>query len=119
MLRVKDIRNAARHSGRKVASCFSKDDHRAARHILAAVVTHALNNRRRTGIAHAKAFTCNAGDKRTAAGCAVKRNVANNHILRRLKYTRRVSADNQLTAGESLSEIIVAVAGQRKRHAFW
>ena len=73
--------------------------------------------RGRAGIAHAEAFARNTGNEGAAACCAVERDIADDDVLSRLKRAGPIRKNDQPAAGKPLSEIVVAVALERKRHA--
>ena len=109
---VKDIRHAARHARGKVFTGSAEDDDLAARHVFAAVLTDALDDCRRAGIAYAEALAGNAVDERLAACRAVKGDVADDDVFLRLEAAALGRIDGQLAAGKSLAELVVAVAAQ-------
>lgn len=60
---VEDVGDAAGHAGREVATGPTEHDGRATRHVLAAVVTDALDDRVRAGVAHAEALADDAAQE--------------------------------------------------------
>ena len=117
MLRIQHIGNAARHPGGKVPPGRPQDNDCTACHIFAAVVADPFHNGGRAGIAHAEAFARNTGNEGAAACCTVECNIADDDVLSRLKRAGSIRKNDQPAAGKPLSEIVVAVALERKRHA--
>ena len=81
MMWVPYIGNATAHTCSEVASRIAKHNHTSACHIFAAMVTRTLNDRNRSRVAHAEAFTHFAVDVKFARGCTVKTCVAGDDIL--------------------------------------
>src|SRR5277367_1565793 len=115
---VEYICNSAAHARCKIAAALSQDKHQSVGHVFTAMVSDAFNNRRCAGIAHREAFSGDATEKRFAAGCAIQRNVADEHaFLRGKPGSSRWIYDNSPT-GESLTDVVVGVAFERKRDSF-
>src|SRR5690606_19047945 len=113
--RIPDVRDAARHAGREVAAGGAEDHRAPARHVLAAVVADAFDDRARAAVTHAEALGRAAAEERASAGRAVQRDVADQHVLLGLEaaFARRV--DDQPAAGEALADVVVAVALELER----
>ena len=83
------------HQKRRVTQILrtrgAEADHRAAGHVLAAVVAHALHHRVRHAVAHRKALPAAAVDEQPPARRAVQAGVAHQAGLRRLQH--RVAGD--------------------------
>ena len=112
MIFVKNVGYSAAHSGRKILSGFAENHRSAAGHIFAAVIAAALDHRNGTGIPYAKALAGNAVYKGLAAGRTVKGNVADYYVFLRRKAAFFVRLYYKLAARKSLTEVVVAVAGQ-------
>ena len=110
MLFVKDIRDTAAHTGSKVLACLAENDDRAACHVFAAVVSDTFNNCRYPRIPDTEAFACDAGNKGASCRGAVKGNVTDDDVFIGLEYGFFRRENGNLTAGKTLSEVVVAVA---------
>ncbi len=82
---IQHIGDAAGHTGREVLAGLAQNHHRAAGHVLAAVVANALHNGGGTAVAHGEALTGHAGDERLAAGSTVQGHVAGDDVLFRFE----------------------------------
>ncbi len=80
---IVDVGDAAAHARGEVAPGRAEHDHRAAGHVLAAVVAGAFDDRRRAGIAHAEALAGDAAEVRLALDRAVHHGVADDDVLLR------------------------------------
>src|SRR5690606_20174377 len=101
--RIPDARDAAPPTS-PAGAAGGAEDHRApARHVLAAVVADAFDDRARAAVTHAEALGRAAAEERASAGRAVQRDVADQHVLLGLEaaFARRV--DDQPAAGEALA----------------
>ena len=78
---IQYIDHAAGHPGGKVFAGLSQNEHPAARHVLAAVVAHALHNGGRAGVSHAEALARDAGNERRTRGRAVERDVSDDDVF--------------------------------------
>jgi hypothetical protein len=110
---IEDIGHTAGHPGREVAPGRPEDQHRAAGHVLAAVVADALDDRRRAGVAHAEALAGAAAQEDLAAGRAVADDIAGDDVVLGDERGRiAVGPDDDPAAGEALADVVVAVARQ-------
>ena len=107
---VEDVRDAAAHARREIASGAAEHDDRAARHVLAAVVAGALDHRARAGVAHAEALAGHAAVIRLALDRAVHHRVADDDVLLRLGGTRRVRIHDDASARQALADVVVGRA---------
>ena len=89
---------------------MAQNHHRAAGHVLAAVVANALHNGGGTAVAHGEALTGHAGNERLTAGSTVQGHVAGDNVLFRLKGDALGRAHDDLAAGQALAHVVVAVA---------
>ena len=97
-LLIQHIGNAARHAGREVASRGTQDDHPATRHVLASVIAHPLHHRVRAAVAHAETLAHQAANVGLAAGGAIERDIAGDHVLPGRKAGIERRAQNELSA---------------------
>ena len=106
-----------RHAGGEISPGLAQHDHQALGHVLAAVIAHAFDHRRRAGVAHREPLARHAVEERLAAGRAVEHDVADQNVF--LRQERRVARriDDQLAAGKSLADVIVGVAFEFERDA--
>src|SRR5262249_7617369 len=114
---VEHISDAARHARGKVASGSSQYHHATACHVFAAVIADRLDDRLDAAVAHAKPFAGHAADVRLAARYAVKRDVAGDDVLLRHKRGTLRGIKDDLSAAQSLAEVIIGVALELQRHA--
>ena len=89
----------------------------AAGHVFAAVVAHALDHGDGAGIAHGEALARLTADVGLAAGRAVERHIAHDDVLVRGKARVLRREQHQPAAGETLAEVVVAVACEADGHA--
>src|SRR5712691_3057629 len=73
---VEDVRDAAAHAGREVAARAAEHDDHAARHVLAAVVADALDDRPCARVPHCEALADEPAEERAPRGRAVQDRVA-------------------------------------------
>ena len=114
---VEYVSDTARHTGAEVAPRRTEHDHAAARHVLAAMVTHAFDDGICTAVAHAEAFARHAADVGLATGGAVKRHIADDDVVlgRESRAGRREHHD--LAARKTLADVVVRIALERQAHA--
>src|SRR6478672_3999317 len=79
---VEDKDFTATHPGSEVLSSLAKDHHHSACHVLASMISDALDDGHRTGIAHRKPFAGHAIEISLTAGGPIQNDVPNNNILR-------------------------------------
>ena len=96
----------------------AEHDHAAAGHVLAAVVADALDDRAGAAVAHGEPLAGHAAHERVAAGGAVERDVADDHVLfrRRTRALARRPHD-QAAARQALADEVVGLAFERQRDA--
>ena len=114
---VVDVGDAAAHAGGEVAPGLAEDDDGAARHVFAAVVAGAFDDRRRARQAHREALARDAAQERLAAGRAVEHGVADDDVLRRVAAEVDARPDRETAARQSLAGVVVGVADQIDRDA--
>src|SRR5262249_5121737 len=105
------------HAGGEVAAGTAEDHHRAAGHVLTAVVADTLDHRRHAAVPHAEALAGEPAEKHLAAGGAVERHVADDDVVLGLEGRAAARIDDHPPAGEALAEVIVGVAFALDRHA--
>mmetsp|Transcript_23427 Transcript_23427/g.67264 ORF Transcript_23427/g.67264 Transcript_23427/m.67264 type:complete len:944 (+) Transcript_23427:2462-5293(+) len=109
---VVDISDAAAHAGGEVDARGPQDHHPAASHVLAPVVAHTLNHRRRTRVAHAEPLRCNAAEEGLTPRRTIECHVADDDVVLRCELgvgcLGRV--DHDLSAREALADVVVGVA---------
>src|SRR5215471_222740 len=116
-LRIVDVRDAAAHAGREIASGFSQDDDASACHVLAAVIADALDDGYCAAVANCEPLARDSPDVGFAARRAVQRDVADDDVLFGRERRRPRRHDDKLSAGQSLAKVVVSVAFQRQRDA--
>ena len=91
------------------------DDDDAAGHVLAAVVARALDHRDGAGVAHREALARDAAEVALARDRAVQHRVADHdRVLGRRPCSASRRPDDQLAARQTLADVVVGVAGQRR-----
>src|SRR5947209_10019731 len=114
--RIQDIRNARRHTRRKVLSSFTKHHNHSTRHILTGMSAHALDNRQCSAIAYGKALSGTPGREELPTCGPVQHRIAKNGIS--VCGKTRVSwwSDNDLTTGHTFPNIIIGFTMQDQPH---
>src|SRR5690606_13929983 len=102
---IEHVGEAAAHAGREVPPGRTEHHHAPARHVLAAVVTDALDHRLRTAVAHAEALARQALEVGLAGGGAVQRHVARDHVLGGIEARTLRDADDDPAAREALAAV--------------
>ncbi len=105
------------HAGGEVAAGGTEYDDGAIGHVFAAVVTDAFNYGDRAGVANGEPLAGDAIEKNFAAGCAVEDDVADKNAFFGEEEGRLGRVGDDASAGETLAEIIVAVAFELKGDA--
>src|SRR5436190_10051102 len=100
---VQDVGDAAAHAGCEVAAGATEDRHVSAGHVLAAMVTHALDDRRCAAVANAEALTTATVEEGAPAGRAVQRGVTDNDVLFGLEISSACWADGEDSARHALA----------------
>ena len=114
---VQDVGHAAGHAGREVLAGGAEHHHRAAGHVLAAVVPHPFHHRGGPRVADAEPLARNARDKGPAAGGAVEGDVAGDDVFLRLIAGGLGRAEDDLAARQALAHVVVALADQLEGQA--
>ena len=113
---VKNESHAAAHAGSEVASCRADHDDRPAGHVLAAVITDALDHRTPVAVTNRETLATHPADVRLAARRPVQGDVSDDDVV--LRDERRVIGrhDHDPPATEPLGKVIVCIAFQPERH---
>ena len=96
----------------KLRPVVPEHHHRAAGHVLAAVVAHALDHRVGAGVAHREALAGHAAEIRLAGDRAVQHDVAGDHVLRGLAAELRARLHADAPARQPLAAVVVGLADQ-------
>src|ERR1700682_5775894 len=112
---VEHQRQPAAHSGGEVPSGAPEHDHRAASHVLAAVITDTFDNRYRSAVPDREALARNAGEIRFTRRRTVKNSVADQNRLIGDELRRPRMPDDQATAGKSLADVVIRFSFQLHR----
>src|SRR5690606_3418637 len=91
--------------------------HPASRHVLAAVVTHALDDRVRARVADGEALGGDSAEVRLARDGAVEDDVSDEDVLLRHEGALLRRVDDDAPAGEALADVVVRVSLELERHA--
>src|SRR2546422_10779014 len=102
---------------REVASRAADDDHAAARHVLAAVVADALDDRVGAAVAHGEPLAGHAPHVGLAARRAVERDVADDDVGLGHEGRAAGRVDDETSARQTLAPVVVGVALERERDA--
>ena len=81
------------------------------------MVADSLDDSRNAGITHAEPFPGHTADIGFTIYRAIKRDITDNYVFLRNKFGVFLRNDNDLAAGKSFSDIVIAFASQTKRHA--
>ena len=82
------------------------------------MVAHALHHRAGAGVAHGESLPCHAVDECLAAGSPVEGHIADDDVLFRFERGPFGGIDDDLSAGEALAHIVVAVPFQLQGEPF-
>src|ERR1700758_5572052 len=114
-LLVEHVRHATAHPRGEIPAAGTEYNHQSVGHVFTTMVSNALDDRRRTGIADREAFSGNSVEKRLAARSAVQGHIADDDVLfRREAGTARRIYDKPSTR-KALSDIVVGFALERER----
>src|SRR5439155_7002754 len=116
---VQHVCHAAAHAGGEVAAGPAEHDHAPARHVLAAMVAHALHHGPRAGVAHREALAGEAPEEGPAGGRTVEDGVADDYVLLGLEVLAHAVArtDREDAPREALARVVLRVAAQREGDA--
>jgi hypothetical protein len=107
---IQDVGNSARHTSREVATSSSENDNATASHVLAAVVTNALNDGRSTGVSDSKPLGGDTAEEAATGSSTVQADVSNKDVLLCLEHGRARGVDDQATTRQTLTDVIVGIA---------
>ena len=107
---VVDESDAAAHSRCKIAPGSAENHHRAAGHVLAAMVSCSLDDRGRTGVAYAKTLAGDAAEVCFALDRTVHHGVADHDVVLRPRRRLGVGIHHDAAAGQSFADVIVSRA---------
>ncbi|MPM13782.1 hypothetical protein SDC9_60141 [bioreactor metagenome] len=114
---VQDVRHAAGHAGREVASGRADHHHGATGHVLAAVVTDALDHGGGPGVADAEPLADLAAQEQLTGGGAVADHVAGDDLVLGDEGRVGLGPDDHPAAGQALGDVVVRVAVQPQGEA--
>ena len=117
MFEIQDIGKAAAHARRKILPGFSEDNGAASGHILQPVISAAFYNCRGSGIADAEPLSGNAADIRFSACRPIKSHISDDNVLRSLKPAVGRGNNDNLSAGQSLSQVVIGISRQAERQS--
>ena len=110
--RAQYVSEPAGHARTKIEPQRSKNQGDSAGHVFASVLADAFDDRERAAIAHGKAFTGTARDKKLAGGGPVENGITGKDIA--APRSGGAGGDGNRSAGQSLADIIVGLASQFK-----
>src|SRR4051794_36809050 len=104
---VEHVRDPAAHARGEVAAGGADDEHDTARHVLAAVIADALDDRRRAAVANSEPLADESTEERLARRRAVQDRVPRDDVLlgRERRALRRPKRKGP--AGETLADVVV------------
>ena len=109
-LEVEHVGEAAGEAGAEVEAGAAEHAHRPSRHVLAAVVSRALDHGHRAGVAHREALAGHPGGVQLAARGAVEAGVAHDDgVLRHEARAARV-AQHDAAGRHPLADVVVGIA---------
>ena len=114
---VVDVGDAARHAGAEVVPDLAEDERDTARHVLAAMCAHTLDDHGRTRVPHGEALAGKAVYKAATARRAHERDVAHDDVLVELEGRALWGCHGQDASREALAKVVVRVAAHAERHA--
>src|SRR4051812_19541034 len=114
---VEHIRDASAHASSEVPSGAADHQDTALGHVLTPVVTHTLDHRHRTAVAHGESLAGNSRDVGFAARGAIQTDVADDDVLVGGEGRRRRRVDDQLASAQTLAPENVRITLYRQRDA--
>ena len=110
--RVVEVGDTAGHTGGDVAAGLAEHDDAAAGHVLAGVVSDALDHRGHARISDAETLADNAAQEDLALRRAVGDDVAGDDVLLRDEVGGNIlrRADHDAATGEPLADVVVGIA---------
>src|SRR4051812_29100118 len=117
LVEVEHVGDTTAHAGGDVASGAAEDDDAPPRHVLAGMVTDALDDRDRTGVADAEPLPHDAAHEHLAAGGAVEDDVARDDVVLRTERRVGVGGYADPPAGHPFPDVVVGVSDEPHRDA--
>ena len=109
LVNVQNVSDTSRHTSGEVATSAAKAENATTCHVLATVVTHALNNGSDTRVTDSETLGSHTAEETGTSGSAVETDVTDDHVLLGLEDGRARWVDDQTTTRQTLSNVIVAV----------
>ncbi|TFA98676.1 hypothetical protein CCMA1212_009587 [Trichoderma ghanense] len=109
---VQHVRNTAGHARSKVAASAAQDDNSSTSHVLATVVTDALDNGRSAGVADGESLGSDTTEVADTTCRTVQADVADQDVLFSLEDGRTRRVDNQATTRQALADVVVGITLQ-------
>src|SRR5262245_36716999 len=106
---VENIGDAARHAGGEISPGGPDHDDHASGHVLAAMVSGALDHGNRARVPHGKALAGDAAEIALPGNRAIEHGVAHDDRLLRHDARFRRRADDDASAGKTLADIVVGL----------
>src|SRR5215510_1669566 len=109
---VENVGDAARHAGGEISSRRPDHDDHAPGHVLAAMVSGALDHGDRARVAHGKALAGDTAEIALAGNRAIEHGVADDDRL--LRHDARIGRrpDDDASAGKTLADIVVGLTNK-------
>src|SRR5262249_8722546 len=109
VVRIEHVSDAPTHARGEIPPGPAKDGHAAARHVFAAVIADAFDDRKRTAVARRKSLARDAPEIRLAARGAVERYVPDEDVVFRDEARVPRWEDDQLPSREPFTNVVVRV----------
>ena len=113
---IQHIGDTAAHTGSKVFADLTDNHHAAAGHVFTSVIAYTLDNSHGTGVSDTETLTGHTVDVGFTVGRTVQCHVTDNDVLILFVFNACRRIHDQLTAGQSLTKVIVGVALQLDGH---
>ena len=114
---VVHIRNAAAHTGRKVATCFAQHRHGTAGHVFTTVVTGAFHHCGGARQTNGKTLAAHTSKESFTGGGAVHHGVAHNDVLAGHAAELEAWANHNATARQTFAGVIIGFTNEVQRDA--
>mmetsp|Transcript_12779 Transcript_12779/g.28356 ORF Transcript_12779/g.28356 Transcript_12779/m.28356 type:complete len:345 (-) Transcript_12779:3794-4828(-) len=108
--------DAPTHSSAKVGTAAPEHQHATTGHVLASVVTNALNNSPSTGVADSESLSRNATEKGQTKGGTIQADVANDDVVFGVERRILRGVYDQGTSGQALACVVIRVSFQLEHH---
>src|SRR5271163_600023 len=115
---VVDVGHTTGHAGREVTAGAAEDDHLAAGHVLASVITDTLDHGVRPRVSDRESFADYAAQEYLPAGGAEQDDVAADDVLLGNEVRRRIvrRPHHDPATGQALTDVVVGVAVDAQRN---